>query len=149
MVKGMENRWGWWEMRSLVAVLGSVADDRRRQENSSKCMVETVHKAAPSGADTSLRLLVPQLPHEWTMTWKSGVMEGISFHGAITLVFSLLWVHISTVSSYLLLQVISSAPFLCVCAHDISILWLYLCKNFPAPPQPWQVQKLMERCVTR
>ena len=39
-------------MGSLTALLGSVAGDKRRQENSKKWLVETVREAAPSGADT-------------------------------------------------------------------------------------------------
>lgn len=37
-----------WKMKSLMAVLGSVADDRRWQENSSKYVMKTAHKTEGS-----------------------------------------------------------------------------------------------------
>lgn len=107
-----------WKMRSFVAVLGSVADDRRWQENSSKCVMKTAHKTEGS----SLIETVGPSTSSWVhQDMRKGATEGISFHGAIIPLFSVLWACVLTVSSYLLLQVIFF-DIISVSACDISVL---------------------------
>ena len=77
-----------WKMKSFVAVLGSVADDRRWQENSSKYVMKTAHKTEGS----SLIETVSPSTSSWVhQDMRKGAIEGISFHGAIIPLFSVLW----------------------------------------------------------